>query len=389
MSKINILVLHETCDAVLFRQHTGIRRYATTRDWNVVTLRVGVDSEEVSDVVCRLKPAGIIISLVRPVDRTKFASIPVVFFDCPEDVVEEGLPYIYHDAEFTAHLVASELFSLKCECYAFAASRECPTGEIPYWSRIREYFFEKEVRYRKGRLVDAYYSPPRIGRKSTGSSVGMMKRWLSLLPKPCGIFAANDKVAAEVCASAQGLSLRIPDDVAVVGIDDSRICTLRRPTITSVVPDWEGGGYMAAATLGDLIDGRRIKREWTFRPIGLKRRETTTRTSVHINPRIVQAMDIIRARACAGLRVDKVVAAMRTSRRFAEENFRDVTGSSILEEIRRVRFDKAKFLLSRTQFPLTEIMRKCGYRSLPTFCREFKRLSGLPPETWRKKETIT
>ena len=46
MSKINILVLHETCDAVLFRQHTGIRRYATTRDWNVVTLRVGVDSEE-------------------------------------------------------------------------------------------------------------------------------------------------------------------------------------------------------------------------------------------------------------------------------------------------------------------------------------------------------
>ena len=67
------------------------------------------------------------------------------------------------------------------------------------------------------------------------------------------------------------------------------------------------------------------------------------------------------------------------SRRTADDIFRDATGASILEEIRRVRFEKAKILLSKSHDTLAEVAAKCGYESLPTFCREFKRLTGMTP----------
>ena len=381
---VHILVLHESRGDVLARQHAGMRRYAQSRNWKVHFVRMEKGAN-LSDILRRFKPSGVIVSLVSPLKRRETGALPVVCFDCPREVVMKGSPYIHHDAEFTAHLVARELFTLKCASYAFAASGEGIGGGIPYWSRTREHFFESEVVSRKGRWAGVFRPLP---RRKGGAASAAMRRWLETLPRPCGVFAANDKVAAEVLAAAQRLSLRVPDDVAIVGVDnDLGICTAARPTITSVVPDWEGGGYAAAATLGDMIDNRRVEGERTFRPLGLVRRETTTRTSLPADPRIVHAVDLIRARACTGLKVDDVVAAMRSSRRFAEKYFRDVTGESILEEIRRVRFDKAKVLLSRMSLPLADVVRRCGYSSLPTFCREFKRLSGFSPESWRRKES--
>ena len=96
------------------------------------------------------------------------------------------------------------------------------------------------------------------------------------------------------------------------------------------------------------------------------------------------AVELIRAKACSGLGVERVVAAVHSSRRFAEKLFREVTGSSILEEIRRVRFDAAKVLLSSTRCTLPQIAKRIGYSSVPTFCREFKNLTGHTPGVWRE-----
>ena len=80
---------------------------------------------------------------------------------------------------------------------------------------------------------------------------------------------------------------------------------------------------------------------------------------------------------------------MRASRRFSEKLFREVTGSSILEEIRRVRFDAAKVLLSSSACTLPQIARRVGYASVPTFCREFKNLTGHTPGVWRAQVGAT
>ena len=133
------------------------------------------------------------------------------------------------------------------------------------------------------------------------------------------------------------------------------------------------------------MDGRRLADRLTVsRPLGIVRRETTTRKHPELDPRMDAAVAYIRSKACSGLRVPDVVAFMKSSRRYADKRFREVTGSSILEEIRRVRFDCARELLSSSDTTLQEVSSRSGWHSLPTFCREFKRMAGMTPEAWRK-----
>ena len=177
----------------------------------------------------------------------------------------------------------------------------------------------------------------------------------------------------------------MPDEIAVVGVDDNpKICPRTVPTLTSVVPDWEAGAFIAANVLRDLIRGKRVQElRQTFRPLGLVRRESTSRTGR--DPRILAAVDRIRAEACAGLKAEEVIAGMGCSRRLAELRFRETVGRSVLEEIRRVRIETACAALSDTENTLSLVANSCGWASIPTFCLDFKRATGLTPEGWRRK----
>ena len=142
----------------------------------------------------------------------------------------------------------------------------------------------------------------------------------------------------------------------------------------------------AVKALRDLIRGKRVQeRRQTFRPLGLVRRESTSRTSTGRDPRILTAVDRIRAEACMGLRAADVIAGMDCSRRLAELRFRETVGRSILEEIRRVRIETACAALSDTERSLSSVANSCGWASVPTFCLDFKRATGLTPEGWRRK----
>lgn len=379
-----VLALHEQNDAAWARQRAGILRYAVMRGWDVECVRCDPNAADVADAIRRTAPVGVISALSCRLDGAVFGTLPVSFFDCPACAVTRGAPYLRHDAEFTAHIVARELFSMKCASYAFVAALSPATGEIATWSRAREHFFAREVLRRGGKWCAPFHPG---SAASVDAQLKALAEYLAALPKPCGVFAANDAVATRVRRAAKDLGLRMPQDLALVGVDnDARICMRSRPTITSVAPDWEGGGYAVAAALGSLIDGRRVSGSgrMTFRPLGLFRRETTAHAQLREDSRVLAAVALIRAKACKGIGVEQVVATIRSSRRFAEKLFREVTGSSILEEIRRVRFDAAKVLLAHSACPLSQVASRIGYSSVPTFCREFKNLTGHTPDTWRK-----
>lgn len=378
-----VLALHEQNDAAWARQRAGILRYAVMRGWNVECVRCAPDPAAAAAAIRRTAPVGVISALSCRLDGAVFETLPVSFFDCPACAVTSGAPYLRHDAEFTAHIVARELFSMKCASYAFVAALNPATGEIATWSRAREHFFAREVLRRGGKWCAPFHPG---SAASVDAQLKALAEYLAALPKPCGVFAANDVVATRVRRAAKDLGLRLPQDLALVGVDnDSRLCLKTGPTITSVAPDWEGGGYAAAAALGDLLDGRSPERSRnTFRPLGIIRRETTAHAQLREDSRVLAAVALIRAKAYKGIGVEQVVATIRSSRRFAEKLFREVTGSSILEEIRRVRFDAAKVLLAHSACPLSQVASRIGYSSVPTFCREFKNLTGHTPDTWRK-----
>ena len=69
--------------------------------------------------------------------------------------------------------------------------------------------------------------------------------------RPIGVMAANDEIALGVMHAFQAAGIPIPARARIVGFDDSRIATLLRPTLSTVlVPRYEVG----AAAIETLID---------------------------------------------------------------------------------------------------------------------------------------
>lgn len=80
--------------------------------------------------------------------------------------------------------------------------------------------------------------------------------WLAALPKPMGILASNDVQGAQVSEYCRQLRLRVPDEIAIVGVDDDDLlCELSRPSLSSVALPGERIGYEAAVLLDKWLLG--------------------------------------------------------------------------------------------------------------------------------------
>lgn len=67
--------------------------------------------------------------------------------------------------------------------------------------------------------------------------------------KPTAIFAANDHMAFGVMAELQDLGLKVPDDISVVGFDDTPGCQLVWPHLTTIKQPVQSMAYRAADLL--------------------------------------------------------------------------------------------------------------------------------------------
>jgi len=83
-----------------------------------------------------------------------------------------------------------------------------------------------------------------------------MIRWLRALPRPCGLMACNDDLGKEVIEACKLAGLAVPDDIAVVGVDnDELVCGFSDPPMSSVAVNFEHAGYEAASVLDRLMRG--------------------------------------------------------------------------------------------------------------------------------------
>jgi len=99
---------------------------------------------------------------------------------------------------------------------------------------------------------------------------------LDLHEPPTAIFAANDEQALGVYAAADERSLRVPDDVSVIGFDDVPMSQWVRPALTTVrQPIRELGELAAAAVLAAGVDGAPLPRGRTELPTTLVVRGST------------------------------------------------------------------------------------------------------------------
>ena len=226
--------------------------------------------------------------------------------------------------------------------------------------------------------------------RESRNHVALQKRlraWLRELPKPCGLFAITDTVAEQVLSAAQGENITVPNDLAVIGVDnDESICERTYPTLTSVMPDFEGAGYLAARLLDRALHDKRRKRlvQAKYAVKALVERLSTQDTFK--NGRLVAiAREFIRLHCHEGICVRDVVAQTKVSARILEMRFKQILHHSISEEIQSERLSRLLDLLKTTNRPTGELAYECGYRSSANAPTLFKKRMGMTMSEYRKR----
>jgi len=211
-----------------------------------------------------------------------------------------------------------------------------------------------------------------------------LAKWVRGLPKPVGIFAGYDIRGVQVLEACRRLGVAVPDEVAVVGVDnDELLCDLADPPLSSVIPDVRRTGYMAAALLARLMRGEKIRGEGRlFAPLGVAIRQSTDVVAVD-DKHISTAVRHIRAHACAGISVADVLKVVPLSRRVLETRFQKLLGRSPHAQILGVKLDRVKRLLSDTDLPLAAIAERTGFTHVEYLSVAFKRHEGVTASEYR------
>ncbi len=101
------------------------------------------------------------------------------------------------------------------------------------------------------------------------------REMLSCPERPTALLCTNDTIAVGAMKAAMRMGLRIPEDVAVIGFDDSYVSRVIEPELTTVRIDSLQMGKLAVEMLFRLIDGEELSKWYIEMPTELIVRGTT------------------------------------------------------------------------------------------------------------------
>lgn len=211
-----------------------------------------------------------------------------------------------------------------------------------------------------------------------------LDRWLQKLPRPFAIAATGDRQASMVIEACWRLGIRVPEEVAVLGIGNyEQLCELSSPTLSSVDLDMERRGYEAAKLLDGILKGAKPPRAPVLIPPAhvVERQSTDTYAFDDLN--VVAALQFIRENAARTIHVTDVVEATTISRRSLESRFQKLIGRTLHEEIWQAHFDLATRLLTSSDLPLQEIAERSGFRTASALVNLFRQRFEMTPREYR------
>src|SRR5690606_5864941 len=212
-----------------------------------------------------------------------------------------------------------------------------------------------------------------------------LMEWLRALPKPVGVLAWYDIAGRELLEACKAADVRVPDEVAVLGVDnDELFCNITSPPLSSVQPDTMQTGYLAATILDRLMAGqyqapvvRRIP------PLRVAARRSSDIFSVE-DPLVAQALRYIREHASTAIGVTAVLRHVGLSRRALDHRFVRLVGRTVHQEIVRARMAQVADLLTSTDWPLQRVADRLQFPHAEYMGVMFKKHTGRSPGEYRR-----
>jgi LacI family transcriptional regulator len=328
------------------------------------------------------KADGIIGQLYNDKDIGKIveAGMPVIAQDFKERFAEiPNITGAYHEAG----VIGAEYFLKKgFKNFAFYGFRDI------VWSRERAEGFEERLKkaghrvhyfeHKKSRSGELWYYKP-----------SSLSKWLKSLPKPIALMACDDNQGQHITEACRHSGLRIPEEVAVLGVDnDETICELSDPPLSSIALDVEKAGYETARLL-DLMIRKKIP---GFYDVVTRPTQVITRHSTDIyatnDEYIASSLKYIHQNIEKGLQVEDVVKQVPLSRRALEKRFREITGYPVYGYIFNLRIEKFIQKLLDTDMAVFEIAMDLGLGDGKNISRQFRQIKGCTPVEYRNRYKV-
>jgi LacI family transcriptional regulator len=151
-----------------------------------------------------------------------------------------------------------------------------------------------------------------------------------------------------------------------------------------VVNPAEQIGFEAARLLDQIMTGQRPLRKPRFLPpTHVVTRQSTDIVAIN-DPDVSAAVALIHRQAMQPLRVSDIAREVGVARRGLERRFRKLLGRSPLDEIHRVKIERAKGLLVNTDLAIPAVARAAGFGSPQRLGAIFRQHTGVSPHIFRR-----
>lgn len=206
---------------------------------------------------------------------------------------------------------------------------------------------------------------------------------LKTLTPPVAVFVETAPVARLMVQFAEALKWRIPHEMAILCTHNLKAVVSISPQISSIEPNYERVGYEAARLLDQLMSGKKTSHAPIYvPPRGIIARESTDYFAVD-DEVVAAALQFISGRLGKPLRVREIASAVMVSPRLLQERFREGLGRGVSDEIRRLRIEAAKRMLTEPGRQIREVAVLCGFRNSDIMCQVFRREVGVNPRQYR------
>ncbi len=347
-----------------YRIFQGISRYAHVAGWQMDTRHFFLN------ILPRDRACQGMIAMwhrdpkVNAYIRRKARQVPTVILGTQNPGVDA--PMVMPDNRAAGRLAAQHLCNLYHKRFGWFACDRCASGterKMAYAERLAE--------------LGLGYADLACGRPA--DDVKRVLRKLKSHVKPIGVMARDDHDAAVLIELAQQAGLRIPEEVAVVGVGDlESLCAFSPIPVSSVSLNMDELGYQAAAALDRRMRGEQVPQA-TVIPAGPLTQRLSTGCLALTEPHVVAAVRMIDAHFARPLTIDALAAAAGVSRRQLYILFRQEMRCTPRDYLLRVRLRQARNLIAEELLTLNEIASRTGFNTSRSLNRAFHQLVGEAP----------
>lgn len=326
---------------------------------------------------------GIIADFDDPVVGEALASMPIPVVAVGGSYADEAqyphnIPYVATDNHKLVRLAYDHLIEQGLQRFAFYGLPPCPGNR---WAHERELAFMQMVR--ADGLEGSVYRGSSTSAGGWGRAQEEMVEWVRSLPKPIGIIATTDARARHLLQACIVADVPIPEQIAIVGIDNDPIAQLLcRIPLTSVIQGAEEMGRMAAQVLHQMLHGGDCSTTRVLvPPVGINVQATSLHQPLK-SAYVMRAKHYIRQYACLGIKTEQVADYVGISRTLLEEHFKRELKQSVHQTILEHKLEMARQMLADPSIPLSDVAVRSGFTSLQYMYAVFRREFNCTPRQY-------